>query len=95
MGRVGAGTLLVRDAGANMHEIVDSVRRVTDIIAEISAAASEQSEGMGQVGQAVAHLDDMTQQNAALVEQAAAASASLHEQADKLSQAVAVFQVGR
>ncbi len=94
VGRVGAGTELVQQAGASMGEIVDSVRRVTDIIAEISAAASEQSRGIGEVGEAVSHLDEMTQQNAALVEQAAAASSSLHDQAGKLSQAVAVFKVG-
>ena len=92
--RVETGAQLVQQAGSSMTEIVDSVRRVTDIIAEISAAASEQSQGIADVGQAVTHLDEMTQQNAALVEEAAAASASLHDQADKLSQAVAVFRLG-
>ncbi len=91
--RVEAGTRLVEDAGTSMGEIVDSVQRVTAIIGEISTAANEQSDGIGSVGQAVAHLDEMTQQNAALVEQSAAAAASLHEQAGRLAQAVGVFKL--
>jgi methyl-accepting chemotaxis protein len=75
--RVEAGTRLVQDAGGTMGEIVASVQRVSDIIAEISAAASEQSQGIGQVNAAVTQLDQMTQQNAALVEQSAAAAALL------------------
>ena len=91
--RVEAGTRLVEDAGASMSEIVTSVQRVTDIIAEISTAASEQSDGIGSVGAAVAQLDQMTQQNAALVEQSAAAATSLNEQAARLAQAVSVFKL--
>nr|WP_305800626.1 methyl-accepting chemotaxis protein [Shinella sp. XGS7] len=91
--RVASGTALVRSAGQGMEEIMASVRRVNDIIGEISAAASEQNQSMNDVGQAVAHVDDMTQQNAALVEEAAAASSSLHEQAARLSQAVGVFRL--
>jgi len=91
---VETGAELVQQAGGRMTDIVDSVQRVTDLIAEISAAAGEQSQGIAQVGQAVSHLDEMTQRNAALVEQAAAASASVRDQADRLSQAVAVFKVG-
>jgi len=68
------------------------VRRVTDIIGEISSAASEQSQGVGEVNSAVNELDQMTQQNAALVEQSSAAAASLHEQTGRLMQAVAVFR---
>ncbi|HET7794186.1 MAG TPA: methyl-accepting chemotaxis protein, partial [Rhizobacter sp.] len=74
--KVESGSRLVADAGATMNEIVGSVQRVTDIIGEITAAASEQSDGIGQVNTAVVHLDQMTQQNAALVEQSAAAAES-------------------
>jgi len=91
--RVEAGTRLVQDAGGTMGEIVASVQRVSDIIAEISAAAGEQSQGIGQVNTAVTQLDQMTQQNAALVEQSAAAAQSLNEQASRLTQVVAAFQV--
>jgi methyl-accepting chemotaxis protein len=91
--KVESGSRLVADAGQTMTEIVGSVQRVTDIIGEISAAASEQSEGIGQIGGAVAQLDDMTQQNAALVEQSAAASDSLRQQAHRLAQAVGVFKL--
>jgi ABC-type transporter Mla subunit MlaD len=77
-----------------MQEIVQSVKRVTDIMAEINAASTEQSQGIEQVNAAVAQMDEMTQQNAALVEQAAAAAESLQDQADGLAQAVAVFKVG-
>jgi methyl-accepting chemotaxis protein len=91
--KVEAGSRLVADAGATMNEIVGSVQRVTDIIGEITAAASEQSDGIGQVNSSVIQLDQMTQQNAALVEQSAAAAESLREQAHKLAEVVAVFKV--
>ncbi len=87
------GTRLVAEAGQTMGEIVASVQRVTDIIAEISAAAGEQGDGIGQVNTAVTQLDQMTQQNAALVEESAAAAESLKDQAARLAQAVAVFRV--
>ncbi len=92
--RVQDGSRLVQDAGSTMNEIVSSVQRVTDIIGEISAAAAEQSEGIGQVNVAVSQLDQMTQQNAALVEQSSAASESLRDQAGRLSQAIAAFRTG-
>jgi len=76
-----------------MAEMVVSVQQVTDIVAEITAASSEQSDGIGQVNTAVAHLDQMTQQNAALVEQSAAAAESLKEQAGNLSQLVGRFRL--
>ena len=76
-----------------MDDIVASVGQVNDIIARISAASAEQARGIAEVNQAVGQMDDVTQQNAALVEQAAAAAASLQEQAVHLSQAVAVFQL--
>jgi methyl-accepting chemotaxis protein len=90
---VGAGSRLVDDAGSTMHEIVDSVRRVTDIIGEITLASVEQTAGIEQINEAVAQMDQVTQQNAALVEQAAAASASLREQAAMLTDTVSVFRV--
>jgi methyl-accepting chemotaxis protein len=93
--KVEAGSRLVADAGATMTEIVGSVQRVTDIIGEITAASSEQSDGIGQVNHAVTQLDQMTQQNAALVEQSAAAAESLKDQAARLSQVVASFQLQR
>ena len=91
--RVGAGQRLVQDAGTTMHDIVQSVQRVTDMIGEITSASTEQSTGIAQVAQAVGNLDQMTQQNAALVEESAAAAQSLHEQADQLAQVVAAFKV--
>ncbi len=91
--RVGAGQRLVQDAGTTMHDIVQSVQRVTDMIGEITSASTEQSTGVAQVTQAVGNLDQMTQQNAALVEESAAAAQSLHEQADQLAQVVAAFKV--
>ena len=91
--RVEAGSALVSTAGVTMSEIVASVQRVTDIIGEISAAASEQSGGIGQVSSAVSGLDTMTQQNAALVEESAAAAESLREQAARLSQVVGTFRL--
>ena len=91
--KVESGARLVQDAGAAMQEIVAGVKRVTDIIGEISAAATEQSGGISQVNQAVTELDQMTQQNAALVEQSAAAATSMREQAGNLAQAVAAFRL--
>jgi methyl-accepting chemotaxis protein len=91
--RVDTGARLVQDAGATMNEIVASVQRVTDIIGEITAAASEQSSGIAQVNGAVSTLDQMTQQNAALVEESAAAAESLRDQAIKLSESMQVFRL--
>ena len=91
--KVASGARLVSEAGTTMGDIVQSVKRVSDIIGEITAAANEQSTGIGEVNQAVSNLDQMTQQNSALVEQSAAAAQSLREQADQLAQAVAVFNV--
>jgi methyl-accepting chemotaxis protein len=92
--KVESGTRLVADAGTTMTEIVASVQRVTDIIGEISAATTEQSGGLGQINGAVADLDRMTQQNAALVEESAAAAESLREQAQKLSAVIGGFALG-
>jgi methyl-accepting chemotaxis protein len=91
--RVEQGTALVDKAGATMTEVVSSIRRVTDIMGEISAASSEQSAGVSQVGEAVNQMDQVTQQNAALVEQMAAAASSLKEQAQDLVQVVATFKL--
>ena len=90
---VSSGSKHVADAGATMTEIVQSVRRVTDIMNEISAASSEQTAGIEQVGQAVAQMDQVTQQNAALVEEATAAAHSMAEQAHGLRTAVAAFKL--
>ncbi|MES2842166.1 MAG: methyl-accepting chemotaxis protein [Pseudomonadota bacterium] len=90
--RVEAGSRLVADAGQTMSEIVGSVQRVSDIIGEITAAAGEQSDGIGQVNVAVTQLDQMTQQNAALVEESAAAAESLKDQASQLTDLVKVFR---
>ncbi|MBN9368433.1 MAG: HAMP domain-containing protein [Comamonadaceae bacterium] len=90
---VNGGVRQVEDAGGLMKEIVASVQRVGDIIGEISAAASEQTEGIGHVNQSVGEIDRMTQQNAALVEQSAAAADSLRDQAARLSQLVAQFRL--
>jgi methyl-accepting chemotaxis protein-1 (serine sensor receptor) len=89
--RVESGTRLVAEAGQTMGEIVQAVRRVTDIMNEISAASQEQTTGIEQVNQAVAQMDQVTQQNAALVEEAAAAAGALEEQAQKLKGVVSVF----
>jgi len=89
--RVERGTQLVDQAGATMEEIVASIKRVTDIMGEISIASGEQSAGVAEIGQAVTLMDQSTQQNAALVEQSAAAAESLRQQANTLQQAVAVF----
>ncbi len=91
--RVAQGTVLVDQAGSTMQEVVSSIRRVTDIMGEISAASQEQSLGVAQVGEAVTSLDQTTQQNAALVEEMAAAASSLNSQAGELVQAVAVFKL--
>jgi methyl-accepting chemotaxis protein len=91
--KVQDGSKLVADAGRTMQEIVRSVQRVSDIIGEITAASSEQSDGISQVNGAVTQLDQMTQQNAALVEQSAAAAESLREQSAALSRVVAVFNL--
>jgi methyl-accepting chemotaxis protein-1 (serine sensor receptor) len=91
--KVGAGSQQVERAGATMQEIVASVKRVTDIMGEISAASTEQSSGIDQVNKAVSQMDEVTQQNAALVEEAAAAAGSLQEQAQRLAEAVAVFKI--
>jgi len=91
--RVEAGSRLVQDAGTTMDEIVVSVKRVTDMISEISAASTEQSQGIGQVNVAVSQLDQMTQQNAALVEESAAAAESLKDQAVRLSGIIGSFRL--
>jgi PAS domain S-box-containing protein len=88
------GTKLVENAGLTMDEVVQSVQRVADIISEISAASQEQTTGINQVNQAVTSMDETTQQNAALVEEAAAAAESLVEQALQLSDVVSVFKIG-
>ena len=93
VGKVSIGSGQVERAGATMQEIVASVKRVTDIMGEISAASEEQSSGIDQVNLAVNQMDEVTQQNAALVEEAAAAAGSLEEQARQLSQAVSVFKL--
>ena len=92
--KVESGSHLVQQAGETMGEIVASVQRVTDIIGEITAAASEQTQGFEQVNEAVVKLDQMTQQNAALVEESAAAAESLRDQAHSLSQVVEGFRTG-
>jgi methyl-accepting chemotaxis protein len=91
--KVGEGSELVQTAGATMQEIVQSVQRVSDIINEITAASSEQSDGIGQINVAVNQLDQMTQQNAALVEESTAAAESLREQAARLTEVVAGFKL--
>jgi len=93
--RVGQGTALVDQAGATMSEVVSSIRRVTDIMGEISAASTEQSQGVAQIGEAVTQMDQVTQQNAALVEEMAAAASSLKGQAQDLVQAVSVFKLAQ
>jgi methyl-accepting chemotaxis protein len=91
--KVDQGAKLVDQAGATMEEIVASIRRVTDIMGDISAASREQTAGIEQVNQAIGQMDQVTQQNAALVEEAAAAAASLQDQAGELLQVVGVFQL--
>ena len=91
---VEAGSAQVAQAGQSMEEIVSSVRRVSDLIGEITASSTEQRDGIAQVNQAVTHLDQMTQQNAALVEESTAAAASMRDQAQHLANVVSVFNVG-
>jgi methyl-accepting chemotaxis protein len=90
---IDGGSASVNEAGSSMGNIVASVQQVNDIIARISVASTEQAEGIAEVNHAVGQMDDMTQQNAALVEQAAAAAASLHEQTINLAQAVSMFKI--
>ena len=91
--KVEAGSKLVDQAGTTMQDVVGAVRRVTDIMSEISAASSEQSAGIEQVNQAITTMDENTQQNAALVEEAAAAAESLEDQANNLTQTVGIFKL--
>jgi methyl-accepting chemotaxis protein len=91
--RTAQGSALVDQAGSTMNEIVNAVRRVSDIVGEICAASAEQSAGVAQVGEAVTQMDQTTQQNAALVEQSAAAAESLRQQAQQLVSTVAVFKL--
>jgi methyl-accepting chemotaxis protein len=91
--RVEAGSRLVNEAGKTMHDIVDSVGRVTGIISEISAAGQEQTAGIEQINQAISQMDQVTQQNAALVEEAAAASEALQDQAARLASVVSIFKI--
>jgi methyl-accepting chemotaxis protein-1 (serine sensor receptor) len=93
--RVNVGSQLVGTAGETMSDIVSAVTRVTDIMGEIASASDEQSRGIDQVGQAVTEMDRVTQQNASLVEESAAAAASLEDQASRLSQSVSVFKIKR
>ncbi|MGY4830215.1 methyl-accepting chemotaxis protein [Sphaerotilaceae bacterium SBD11-9] len=93
--RVEQGTALVDQAGTTMQEVVASIKRVTDIMGEISSASTEQSAGVAQVGEAVTQMDQATQQNAALVEESAAAAESLKAQAQQLVSAVAVFKLSQ
>jgi methyl-accepting chemotaxis protein len=94
MTQVNAGTVLVQQAGATMDDVVSSVARVTDMMSEITSASHEQRVGIDQVNEAIAQMDQVTQQNAALVEQAAAAAASMQEQAARLAHAAAGFTLG-
>ena len=91
--QVSAGTAQVQHAGKTMAEVVDSVRRVSDVVSEITAAGEEQSVGIEEVNRAIIQMDSVTQQNAALVEEAAAAAAALQEQAAKLASVVSVFRL--
>jgi methyl-accepting chemotaxis protein len=92
--KVDEGSRLVTQAGATMDEIVVSVKRVTDIMGEITVASHEQENGIEQINQAVSEMDAVTQQNAALVEEAAAAAQSLKEQSAHLAETVSVFNLG-
>ena len=91
--RVNDGSELVNQSGKTLEEIVSSVKRVTDIIAEITAASQEQASGIDQVNKAIMSMDETTQQNAALVEETTSASQSMKEQAKELTRQMAVFQV--
>jgi methyl-accepting chemotaxis protein len=91
--KVATGTRLVDKAGSTMHEVVESIQHVTDIMAEISAASQEQTSGIEQINQAISQMDNVTQQNAGLVEEAAAASEALQSQASRLAELVSVFRI--
>lgn len=93
-GKVDAGTKLVGEAGETMHRVVDSIRRVAGIMAEMTAATQDQAQGIEQVHHAIAQMDQVTQQNAAMVEQSTAASHSLSQEADTLASSVARFRTG-
>ena len=93
--KVEVGSTLVESAGETMGEIVNAITRVTDIMSEIASASDEQSRGIDQIGVAVSEMDRVTQQNASLVEESAAAAAALEEQARNLTQAVAVFRLNQ
>ena len=93
--KVEAGSHQVAEAGQTMEEIVASVKRVTDIMGEISAASHEQTQGIEQINQAITQMDQVTQQNAALVEEAAAAAEAMQDQAAQLAQTVSVFRTGQ
>jgi methyl-accepting chemotaxis protein len=92
--KVEDGTKLVDQAGMTMSEVVDSIRKVSDIVAEIASASGEQSTGIEQVNRAIADMDSSTQHNAALVEESAAAATALRDQADKLAEVVSLFHIG-
>jgi methyl-accepting chemotaxis protein len=92
---VSTGSRLAEQAGATMREVVGSVQRVTDIMAEITAASAEQTSGIEQINVAVVQMDQVTQQNAALVEEAAAAAEAMQDQAAQLAQVVSVFRTGQ
>jgi len=93
--RINTGSVLAESAGETMSDMVSAVTRVTDIMGEITSASDEQSRGIEQVAQAITEMDRVTQQNAALVEESASASAALEEQASLLTQSVAVFSLGQ
>jgi methyl-accepting chemotaxis protein len=93
--KVKEGSMLVDESGRTLEDIVNGAKKVGDIISEIAAAGSEQTEGIGQVNNAITQMDQMTQQNAALVEQAAAASQSLDEQGKNLQRLVSFFETGQ
>jgi methyl-accepting chemotaxis protein len=93
--KVDVGSRLVDQAGVTMNEVVDSIKRVTDIMAEITAASQEQTAGIEQINRAIVEMDDVTQQNAALVEEAAAAAGALQDQSGALSDLVSVFKLSK
>ena len=90
---VDAGSKLVNEAGSTMTEVVESIRRVTEIMAEITSASQEQFQGISQVNQAVVEMDNVTQQNSALVEEAAAAASALEEQTVQLREVAKTFKL--
>jgi methyl-accepting chemotaxis protein-1 (serine sensor receptor) len=91
--RVASGAQFVGEAGETMAKIIEAIGRVDSIMSEIATASQEQSEGIEQIGKAVTQMDEVTQQNAALVEQAAAAAVSLEQHAAQMRQTVGVFQL--